>query len=549
MAILHYFGTTKKNDYSSLFTPQGLVTIAVIVGLLARLFIFLSGRMLWQDEAMLAVNLATRSGEELFEPFTFTQIAPIGWILLTDWLHAISGDFEHVARLPGFIASCASLLIFPRLARQLFSGYTVSILVGLFALNGVLIDYTAQLKPYALDVLLSTAMLTLCLSVIHDNKISKQNMILLPITSLFGALFTFTAPFVLGGFGGILILKSLIERRWNIAVFLIPVLSFAGLIYIALGLGLYQVQASSAGFHSGYAANYFKDLYAPFPITGLGDITWYAWWGLSIFEFFAGFQSYFLWIFAGLAGIYLLARKSLWTLAILLTPLCLSILMSYPKIYPLLPRVNLYYFPIILILMGETLRLILLKREGLENTLVGSVLFLSLVAGSIWSLSYFSYFNLKEADSDLSAELQYLQENAPESEVILVDRDQVAGFLVYRKQFGLEKHLWAMTEVREDCKRAFAHTLKENSRFWLLRSADKSSENFQTHSTLIHSDAGILNEEIETISPLIDHVSMTVPEFTDEIPQSCNMPYRLSEEEMLGGTTPLWPTPDMWKAS
>ena len=526
--------------------PNSVFLAVLGLGFVLRIFIFAAGRMMWQDEAMLAINLATRSGSALMEPLTFTQIAPIGWLYLTDWLHATFGNFEYAARLPGLVASCLSLWIFSRVCLKLFSGYVAVIVLTLFAINGTLVDYAAQLKPYAFDVLLAVTLLWFVATAIAAGRLSLKAKLLLLAVCILGAVSTFTAPFVIGGIGGALLLKYTIEKDWREFASIALICAIAGGIFLTLGLTLYQGQAVDAGFHSGFAKDYFANQYAPFPPTHLADVSWYVWWLLSVLELFAGFQSAYVWLAFALVGLFCVLHRNVWLAAALIFPVLISLLLSMPKIYPVLPRVNLYYIPILIILIGECLRR-LMANSKTKAPALGIVLCFILLAGSFWNLRDMSFPNFADARRDVSGEMMVIAENYQDGDTILVARNEIAKFLVYRQDYGLQNTPWGMSELREDCHRAFFQTQESNSRVWLFKSHKTKRPAYDRRFELVQSRGGLSSGKADVFMGQLDLITLRQPLPPETTPAACAMPFRLNELELLGGAAPIWPAASMWK--
>ena len=80
-----------------------------------RLRQYLTGRSLWADEAMLALNIVTRDFAGMFQPLDYDQGAPIGFLLVEKLFHALLGKHELALRLFPLLVGLISLWLFYRL--------------------------------------------------------------------------------------------------------------------------------------------------------------------------------------------------------------------------------------------------------------------------------------------------------------------------------------------------------------------------------------------------------------------------------------------------
>ncbi len=135
--------------------------VVLALGLLARLVRWGVDFPIWGDEAFVGCSLLARDLRGLFEPLEFEMVVPLGWLLPTGWLAAHVGASTLVLRLPALIAGCAALLLFARVARETLSqtararrGGAVALLaVAWFGGSYYLIRHSAEIKPYAFDLL------------------------------------------------------------------------------------------------------------------------------------------------------------------------------------------------------------------------------------------------------------------------------------------------------------------------------------------------------------------------------------------------------------
>ena len=63
---------------------DGIALAAILLGTVLRLRHWMSGRSLWLDEAYLALALAERGWSTLHLPLGYDQMAPLGFLALTN---------------------------------------------------------------------------------------------------------------------------------------------------------------------------------------------------------------------------------------------------------------------------------------------------------------------------------------------------------------------------------------------------------------------------------------------------------------------------------
>src|ERR1044071_4971260 len=70
----------------------------ILAGAFLRLRQYLTGRSLWADEAMLALNIVGRKFVGMFQPLDYDQGAPIGFLLVEKLFNALLGKHELALR-------------------------------------------------------------------------------------------------------------------------------------------------------------------------------------------------------------------------------------------------------------------------------------------------------------------------------------------------------------------------------------------------------------------------------------------------------------------
>lgn len=147
-----------------LLTPERvrqLVWLFLVLGVAARLARYLLRFPLWCDEGYLAVSFLERGYLGLMEPLEYRQVSPLLFLWAELTAVKLLGFNEYSLRLFSLVCGLASLAVFRHLAGRLFRGTALVLAVGVFAVSYPCIRYSAEVKPYGSDVLVSLVLLTL----------------------------------------------------------------------------------------------------------------------------------------------------------------------------------------------------------------------------------------------------------------------------------------------------------------------------------------------------------------------------------------------------
>jgi uncharacterized membrane protein len=110
----------------------------------------LTGRSLWLDEAMLALNIVNRSFFELFKPLDYDQGAPIGFLMAEKVFNVLFGRNENALRLFPLILGLLSLWLFYLVLKHFVHGTNLVIALALFAFNPHINYSSSDVKQYTL---------------------------------------------------------------------------------------------------------------------------------------------------------------------------------------------------------------------------------------------------------------------------------------------------------------------------------------------------------------------------------------------------------------
>ncbi len=137
-----------------------LIPALLLLGLSLRSYHYLRDRAVWQDEAGLLLTVMGRDYGDLFRgQLDYHQAAPPLYLCALKTVSQTLGDGSHTLRLPSFLASCAALLLFVPVARQLLPSASVPWAVFLFACSEQLLWHGSEAKVYSFDVLAAVVLL------------------------------------------------------------------------------------------------------------------------------------------------------------------------------------------------------------------------------------------------------------------------------------------------------------------------------------------------------------------------------------------------------
>ena len=145
--------------FRSLSRPAGATIGLIVIGVILRVWQYVSDPSLWIDEAALARNIIDRPVWALFGPLDYAQVAPAGFLLIQKAAVLTLGSSEYVLRLFPLLCGIAALLAFARLAHHLLDDWAAPFAAGMFALGAPFVFFASQVKQYSSDILASVVVL------------------------------------------------------------------------------------------------------------------------------------------------------------------------------------------------------------------------------------------------------------------------------------------------------------------------------------------------------------------------------------------------------
>jgi hypothetical protein len=317
----------------------------VLFGLALRLFHYGRNPSMWHDEAALVLNVLDKSFIELLGPLEFAEAGPPLFLWLERAVFLLGGDGTYALRLPSLLASCAALLLFPRLARQSLRPGAVPWAVLLFACSDHLLWHASEAKPYSFDVLAAVGLASLCC--LGRRWPLERQLIVQAVFALFVIFLSYPGCFLSGGLL-VAYLPTVVRSRrlsaWLAYAFL------TGVVFAAFGLlAIGPIRAQRHEMMDQCWLDAFPPWERPWAIP-----QWLMMSSLDMIRYCCEPAG------NALAGVLIVGGVCLWrnhqrrVLAVLLVPIGLALLASCVRSYPYGgARVMVYASPAVVLLIAE----------------------------------------------------------------------------------------------------------------------------------------------------------------------------------------------------
>jgi hypothetical protein len=415
--------------------------VVIAAGLTFRLYQYLRNNSLWGDEAMLALSIASRRFDELLHPLAYGQVSAIPFLWAERLMVVLFGVNELALRAPPFIAGSILCLGIAVVARRFLPSDETLVAVVLTAFSHVLIRYSAEVKPYSLDALLTLAVIGAAAALLPrmDNR---RSWVVLGLTGAVAVASSLPSPFVCAGVVLALSMQALREGRAH----LLSRIGLLGVFWAALFAVLY-IRFYRASGNAPYMREFWEGAFltpgSPHLLartrSALVEVSSAIDPGLTLI----GLSS--LAFALALLGAATLHRRGQGPYALLLwVPGVAPLLASALGVYPIATRLMLFAAPCWVILMAVGIiaaarALHRLVPKVPERWVAASLLLPAVTTGSA-SLLY-------ERDQQMRPLVQELSSRWQPGEAVYVFHRVVPAWLFYSTDWAdpdLERLAWAM---------------------------------------------------------------------------------------------------------
>jgi hypothetical protein len=332
-----------------------LTLVVVALGIVWRVIHYLLAFPIWGDEGFVAINFLVRDAAGMLQPLKWGQIVSAGymWIGLAAcrWL----GTSEWALRFPSFVFGIASLLIFYRFAWRVLPLPAAALATSILAIAYYPIRHATEVKPYALDMLVSLGLTVLAWAVFQRPQSAWRWLALIGLGAAAPWL-SYPAAFVAGG-AGILLTILLVRRRFDRSIGL--GWAVFGLLLVASFVAMYSTYGrAQAEFGSRLVEiDMWRKAFPPslaHPLEFIGWMLWMHTGNMLAYPFGSdkgGSTATFLLVCVGAVRMW---RQNRSLLVLLLSPLALAFIAGALQRYPYgaSARTSLFMAPAFCLLAG-----------------------------------------------------------------------------------------------------------------------------------------------------------------------------------------------------
>ncbi len=408
----------------------------IALGLVLRCIHYVENRSFWQDELCLALSIVNRSFTEIFHNtllFPDFAQAPLLFQFMVKIFAGVFGNNEMALRFFPFVTGVAALFLARRFFNRLLAPIPATLALGLFALAEPLVYFSAELKPYGVDVFAALLVYEMFFAL-------KERWTLrhLAVFMAGGALVIWLSNamlFILAGAGLVFGLDHLKRQEWS----KVRQLAMAYGLWLVSFLILYKVSLSGMLNHDLVRNWRLAGGFSPEPAFSLGWLVWIAKAFLDMFRSplglgWTGLMAVFF--FCGCWFIYRRDRLLLW---LLMAPLLLVLSAGAFDKYPFFERLVLFLVPAVLVILAEGVCGVAFSRVWQGRAwgswiVIAAVLWYP-VSAAAWQAVH------PRGHEDNRAAMQYLTDHYRPGDMVAISPQAQYPFWYYSQRMGLTSRL------------------------------------------------------------------------------------------------------------
>ena len=393
-----------------------------MIGVLLRLKIYIQNRSLFIDEASLARNIAERSYGGFFSSLSYQQYAPPLFLVKTKMVTEAFGNYEWALRLIPLLAGLWSMWLLWLMLKEWVKSPVVRVYgLSMFCLAFITIRYGTDFKQYSSDGFLALLFLWLATK---DRQViwTGQRVAYWAFFGSLGIWYSMPLVFILSGVG--LFFLSVNWKQWRSTFIVISTW--------LLSFGAYYFLILQHNIGSNYLENYFGGYFIE-----LHNLSAKVWKNNSrlIIDIFKSITdkttvSIAFGIATFLVGVAAIIRNDKTKAILVLIPIVALLLASILHYYTLMPRLTLFIFPSVLLIMCLGLDLLFRASNKWVKILLLCFVILGIVNKRGWD-----YIENKMVFEEIKPCLTQLQNESKVEDFVFVDHEGIPAFMYYTNNY------------------------------------------------------------------------------------------------------------------
>ncbi|MEI8011011.1 MAG: hypothetical protein WCI27_00830 [Candidatus Omnitrophota bacterium] len=414
------------------FIQAGLVAI----GILLRGIHYIENRSFWQDELCLALSIVNRSFLETFQNFIlfpdFAQ-APLLFQLISKTFVSILGNTEMALRFFPFITGITAIFLARRFFNRILTPAAATLALAIFALGEPLVYFSAELKPYGVDVF--AALLVYEMFFYLRDSWTRRSFALFVVGGALVIWLSNAMLFILAGAGFVFGLDHVRRQEWG----KVKQLAFAYGIWIVSFFILYKTSLG-AMLNPDLVKNWrLAGGFSPDPVLTWGWCLWVGKAFLSMFRSPLGLGWPLLMAAFFIAGCRLFWRRDRLILWLLTAPLILTLGAGAFDKYPFFERLVLFLLPGVLVIFAEGV--CAAAFAGIwQGRVWGAVIVMAAVLWYPVSVAAWQSVHPR-GNEDNRAAMQFLTDNYRTGDIVAISPQAQYPFWYYSQRMGLTQRL------------------------------------------------------------------------------------------------------------
>lgn len=205
-----------QREFRGRFGPRAALIACVALGVALRVWRYALNSPLWWNEAFLTVNFLKRGYAELLQPLDYNQVCPPGFLWTELAITRLLGISEMSLRLFPLVCGVAAMFLMARVSTRILTGWSAVVPVALLSIAYHPIRLSAEVKPYATDLVAALVVFDLALGSIaalngQGGTDTKKPLLLLAVATPFLLFFSYPALLVVAG--AVVVLAPSVWRR------------------------------------------------------------------------------------------------------------------------------------------------------------------------------------------------------------------------------------------------------------------------------------------------------------------------------------------------